>query len=133
MESKVAFLDDNNELRNLLVNLIETAIHVKCLGLGNFEEFIQHQNEVLKTQVAILDIELGANQPSGVDAYNTLTANGYKGKVFFLTGHGKAHPLVQKAALSGAVIWEKPMRASSIISTLKQTLAPSMSEKSAQV
>jgi FixJ family two-component response regulator len=77
---------------------------------------------VLKTEVAILDLELGFNQPNGIDAYDLLKRHNYKGKIFFLTGHGRNHPLVQKARDSGAVIWEKPMDGVLIADTIRPIL-----------
>jgi FixJ family two-component response regulator len=59
---------------------------------------------------AILDINLGPGQPSGIDAYKWLRNNGYRGRIAFLTGHAGTHPLVIEATRIGdAEIFSKPV------------------------
>jgi FixJ family two-component response regulator len=60
--------------------------------------------------VALLDVNLGARQPSGLDAYRWLRDHEYRGRVCFLTGHARSHPLVGQAlAMGGAHLVEKPI------------------------
>lgn len=127
------FLDDNEDLRSLLSELIEVRLKTKCLGVGSFQGMISKAIEVLNSKVAILDIELGINAPSGIEAYQWLIDNRYRGHIYFLTGHGQSHPLVQKALQSGATVWEKPTSANIIISEISQYLAPSFQETELQL
>jgi hypothetical protein len=43
--------------------------------------------KVLNCTLAILDVNLGAGNPSGVDAYRWLKQERFVGRVVFLTGH----------------------------------------------
>lgn len=123
MELKqVAFLDDNSDLRELISEYFELALDTKVIAVPNFQEFTQKMPQILKSELVILDIELGYNQPSGYDAYKTLLQNGYSGLIFFLTGHGGDHPLVQKARTSNCMVWEKPITGEAMVQQIKAYL-----------
>lgn len=66
-----------------------------CLHFHSFGELVAAQDQAMKCDVAILDIDLGRGQPSGIDAYEWLMDNGFDGHVNFLTAHGRGHPLVK--------------------------------------
>src|SRR5262245_8851680 len=93
----VLFLEDNDDLRELFVELVALSLDRRCIGVGSYEELVALGREVVECEVAILDINLGPNQKSGIDAYSWLRDNGYKGRVVFLTGHASSHPLVVEA------------------------------------
>jgi FixJ family two-component response regulator len=58
----------------------------------------------------MLDVNLGADQPSGLDALEWLLRQRFPGEVVFLTGHGQSDPLVQRARKMGiATVMEKPI------------------------
>jgi FixJ family two-component response regulator len=81
-----------------------------CLSLSSYQELLDNQEQALKTDLAILDINLGENKPSGLDAEQWLRQNSYQGKVLFLTGHGKTNPLVIQAVKQRlAEVIEKPL------------------------
>lgn len=122
MQPMVIFLDDNQELRELLQNIVEARLNITCAGFGNVKSLKEHQDSVFKSHIIILDIELGFKQASGLEAYTWLLENKYPGHIFFLTGHGFTNPLVQKAVEMGATIWEKPIGSAQIISDLKKVL-----------
>jgi FixJ family two-component response regulator len=113
--NQVTFLDDNSDLRELVSEYFEFALKTKVLGLQNYQELIQQMPQILSSDLVILDIELGYNQPSGYEAYKTLLKNGYPGLIFFLTGHGADHPLVQQAKNSNCVVWEKPITGQAMV------------------
>jgi FixJ family two-component response regulator len=70
--------------------------------------------------LAILDINLGEGQPSGLDAYHWLRESGFEGKIVFLTGHARSHPLVSQARQAGkVVILEKPTTMERLLSMLE--------------
>ena len=118
--NQVAFLDDNADLRELVSEYFEFALQAKVLGLGNYQELLQKMPQILSSDLVILDIELGYNQPSGYEAYKTLLQNGYPGLIFFLTGHGADHPLVQQARTSNCVVWEKPITGQSMVQQIQK-------------
>ena len=60
--------------------------------------------------LAFLDVNLGADNPSGLDALRWLRERGYPGKTVFLTGHGVENPLVEEArSTSGVEVLQKPI------------------------
>lgn len=122
MHPMFIILDDSEDLKNLMKSYIELSLHSSCAAYGSFLELEDHRIEALSSSAAILDLELGYNQPNGLDAYRWLKANDYHGRIFFLTGHGKSHPLVQEAKKLGAEIWEKPMSGPKMVSELRNTI-----------
>jgi DNA-binding response OmpR family regulator len=57
----------------------------------------------------ILDIDLGPDEPDGLDVFQWLTERKIHARIVFLTAHSPAHPLVKKArGLSPAHVFEKP-------------------------
>jgi len=106
----VLHVEDNDDLRELVVELVTAVLKHRCVGVGSYEELVGLGDEALGCSIAILDINLGPNRRSGIDAYAWLRANGYTGRIVFLTGHASAHPLVVEAQRIGdAQIFSKPI------------------------
>ena len=106
----VLYVEDNDDLRELVVELVTVVVKRRCVGVGSYKELVALGNDVLACDVAILDINLGPNQPSGIDAYAWLRDKGYTGRIVFLTGHASTHPLVVEAQRIGnAEIFSKPI------------------------
>lgn len=122
MAADLIFPDDNAELREVMVDIIGFQLGLRCLPLQNFSELLENQKAALSCGLAILDIELGYQEPSGLAVFEWLKNQGFNGKVFFLTGHGRNHPLVQKARQSGAQVWEKPMGSQDMIKALQEAM-----------
>src|SRR5687767_5197554 len=95
--ARIVFLDDSQDLRELMPVLLELALGVECMCFGHLMEFEEHSEEVLRSRVAILDINLGPNVPDGVDAFNWLMDHGFQGKILFFTGHARTNPLIAQA------------------------------------
>ena len=106
----VLYVEDNDDLRELVTELVTVVFKRRCVAVGSYEELVVLGQHVLGCSVAILDINLGSNRRSGLDAYAWLRANGYTGRIVFLTGHASAHPLVVEAQRIGdAQILSKPI------------------------
>jgi FixJ family two-component response regulator len=106
----VLYVEDNDDLRELVVELVTVVLKRRCVGVGSYEELAALGAEALRCSVAILDINLGPDQRSGIDAYGWLRDQGYKGRIVFLTGHASTHPLVVEAQRIGdAEIFSKPI------------------------
>jgi DNA-binding NtrC family response regulator len=120
--ARIVFLDDSEDLRELMPILLEGALRVECLCFGSLMEFENHSEEVLRAKVIILDINLGPNVPDGVDAFNWLEGHGFQGKVLFFTGHARTNPQVALAAEKGAEILEKPLHPDKLISLVRRSL-----------
>ena len=106
----VLYVEDNDDLRELVVELVTVVLKHRCVGVGSYEELVALGKEALGSSVAILDINLGPDQRSGIDAYAWLRDQGYKGRIVFLKGHASTHPLVVEAQRIGdAEIFSKPI------------------------
>jgi FixJ family two-component response regulator len=123
--SRVIFLDDNEDLRVVMVSLIESRLKISCRGLASFDEMLANADEILHSEIMILDLDLGHRRPSGMDAFKWLIENRYQGGIHFLTGHGHSHPLMKEAAKSGVRIWEKPIGSTQMLNSIAQKLASS--------
>lgn len=122
MAPKFFFLDDSQDMRDLMCLLAQSKLGANCLTFDSVDSLINHEAEALESALAILDVNLGAGKPSGLDAFNWLKEHHYKGKIFFLTGHARSHPLVVKACETGAGVWAKPVASDFIISSIKTIL-----------
>lgn len=118
MSASIVCLDDGEDLRMIFRQLVENKCGMDCLTFGSVKEFLEYSQEVLKSKLIFLDINLKPGEPSGIDAYSWLVANNYEGKIFFLTGHGRSHPLVRKAEESGIEVLEKPISADRLCSLI---------------
>jgi FixJ family two-component response regulator len=106
----VLFVEDNDDLRELVVELVTAILKRRCVGVGSYDELVALGEEALGCSLAILDINLGPNRRSGIDAYAWLRDEGYTGRIVFLTGHASTHPLVVEAQRIGdAEIFSKPI------------------------
>jgi DNA-binding NtrC family response regulator len=123
MQPGILFLDDDADLRRITSTLIQLKTGRTCLALATLDEVRTHREAVLASALAILDINLGEDQPSGLDAYGWLLAESYRGKVVFLTGHAKSHPLVEAAVRMGKVqVFAKPLSAEQLVELVKSAL-----------
>jgi FixJ family two-component response regulator len=100
---------------------LEARLNVKCISFGSLNDLLNSSSQVLATKTAILDIDLGPRQPTGLDAYHWLKEHHYQGDVHFLTGHGHQHPLVRFAEKEGCRIWQKPLVSKDLIAALRPT------------
>ena len=119
----VLFVDDDDDLRGLFVEMVGVFLARRCVGLGSYEELVELGDDALRCRVAVLDINLGPNQPSGIDAYTWLRRRGYDGRIVFLTGHASSHPLVVEAHRLGDVeIFSKPIDPERMIAMLEESV-----------
>jgi DNA-binding NtrC family response regulator len=117
----VLYVEDNDDLRELVVELVTDVLQRRCVGVGSYEELVDLGEAALGCSVAILDINLGPNRRSGIDAYAWLRDMGYTGRVVFLTGHASTHPLVVEAQRIGdAQIFSKPIDPGRLRSIIEQ-------------
>lgn len=123
MNTKVTFLDDNEDLRIMIARMLKAKLDIECVAVSSLQELIESSEEVLNSDLVILDMNLGTDG-SGLDAYRWLQENGYKGKIFFLTGYDEKNPLVEKAFLKGAEVYQKPMAVNRLLSIVNSALYP---------
>jgi FixJ family two-component response regulator len=121
--ASVLFVDDDDDLRGLFVEMVGAFLARRCVAVGSYEQLVQLGDDALRCPVAVLDINLGQNQPSGIDVYAWLRSRGYRGRIVFLTAHASSHPLVVEAQrLGGAEILSKPIDPERLISLLEESI-----------
>lgn len=123
MSAGVALLEDNIDLRMLLELLLKTQFDLPCLTYASVDDLIAHKDDVLKTDVIFLDVNLGVGAPSGVDALHWLREHSYLGKIFFLSGHARGNPLLFGAEYADIPILEKPVPAKDLERIIMQSLS----------
>lgn len=117
--AQVLLLDDDEDLLQSLAELLQVMSY-GCLLAHNFRELTDLGEAGLACDVAVLDINLGKDQPSGIDAFHWLRENKFAGRIVFLTGHGQSHPLVVAAQRLGASrILSKPFVLDELRSVLR--------------
>lgn len=108
---RVLVLEDDDDLRGLLCELLQLSapeVHTVCVG--SYAELLRRRDEALDCGLALLDVNLGAGVPSGLDAYRWLREHGFGGRTVFLTGHAHSHPLVREAyELTHVRVLSKPV------------------------
>ena len=104
------FVEDNDDLRAAFVELVGLMLERRCVGVSSHDELVALGDEALRCGVAVLDINLGPDRPSGLQVYAWLRQKGYGGRIVFLTGHASNHPLVAEARRIGdAEVFCKPI------------------------
>ena len=118
--SDVLFLDDDDDLRATFTDLVRTVFARECHGIASHQDLVALGERALHCGVAILDINLGPQVPSGIDCYGWLRTHGYDGRIVFLTGHAASHPLVVEARrLGDAEVVGKPVSLETLTSLLE--------------
>src|SRR5262249_22772584 len=95
VDQYVVLIDDDEDLRASIADLVESC-GKRCLAVGSLAELVDHRAAALACELAIVDVNLGAAKPSGIDAYEWLRGEGFDGRIVFLTGHAPSHPLVSR-------------------------------------
>jgi FixJ family two-component response regulator len=109
----ILILDDDDDVRESLASIFD-VLGRGCLTVPSFAAMIEARQVVLACALAILDVNLGEDVPSGVDAYGWLREQAFGGRAVFLTGHARSHPLVAGACALGARVLEKPISAAEL-------------------
>jgi FixJ family two-component response regulator len=106
----VFVVDDDEDVCAAIADLIANMSQQPCLRLGGLAELVKLGARALACELAIIDINLGAGAPTGIDVYDWLRGHGFRGRIVFLTGHAHGHPLVKRAcALGHAQVVQKPI------------------------
>jgi DNA-binding response OmpR family regulator len=108
---RVLLLEDDDDVRGVLADWLVHFGRPNPLALASVDALKAARDEALGCELAILDVNLGTDQPSGVDALKWLRAEGFQGRVAFLTGHSSSSPLVCDA---GVPVLAKPLESSDL-------------------
>lgn len=119
MGGSVFLVEDDDDLRLALVDVIQRATGRECLGLRTLADLRQRRDAVLGCALGILDINLGFDEPSGLDTFAWLRAERFSGRIVFLTGHAATNPLVRRAGEMGNVtVLSKPFEMEKLLQLL---------------
>jgi FixJ family two-component response regulator len=109
-------LDDDPDILDSMSAVVNGLCKRPCITAASVKEMLGLSKQVLDSGLAFLDINLGADNPSGVEGYRWLRKHKYTGRVVFFTGHAQTHPQVQEAKrLGDADIVQKPVPLGSIL------------------
>jgi FixJ family two-component response regulator len=119
MDGPVLLLDDDADLRFAFSEFVEMLCGRRCLTVGSYQEMLAAEEAVLRCSVALLDVNLGAGQPTGIDAYRWLVSQAFSGRLYFFTGHARVHPLLAEIEkLGGVQVLSKPLDADKLMEVL---------------
>ncbi|MGZ3712443.1 MAG: response regulator [Bdellovibrionota bacterium] len=110
MSSTLLLLDDNESLLEIMGRVMETVFNRPVVKAKRLAEIAEREEAALACGLAFLDINLGPNEPNGIDVYHWLQERGFRGQIYFLTGHAQSNPLLEQACSLGAVkVLPKPI------------------------
>jgi DNA-binding NtrC family response regulator len=121
----ILVLEDDHDMRSALADVLSELVGADVLPLGSFAELTAHRTAVLRCRLALVDINLGTGQPSGLDAFTWLREQHFGGRIAFLTGHAHSHPLVARAlSLGTAAVIEKPVDVARLLAVVREAPPP---------
>jgi FixJ family two-component response regulator len=116
LPAAILLVDDDQDLRETVRDLLSSLGIAECLTAGSLAELEAQRTAALACSLAIVDLNLGASAASGIDVYHWLERARFAGKVVFLTGYGADNPLVREAARVGeARTLSKPIAVTELI------------------
>lgn len=103
----VLLVDDDEDLVEMF-GLLFTRHGIPHRRAHTLSEVKALGSDLDDVTTAILDVNLGPNQPSGVDVAIWLRER-HTMRIVFITGHAPDHPLVQAASGEHGEVLEKPV------------------------
>lgn len=121
MVGTVLLLEDDADQLEMLSMALSLVCGCDSVRARSYDELLKIEGAALGSAVALLDVNLGPRQPSGIDAYHWLRDHEYRGRICFLTGHARSHPLVAQALAAGdAQLIEKPISTDQLCALVAQ-------------
>ncbi len=106
----VLFVDDDSDLCQIIELMCQSLPGVECICVGSMSAVLKRAEQVERTSLAILDVNLGSGEPSGIEVCRWLKGHNYRGRIVFLSGHARMDPRVGEAGgISGIDFFQKPM------------------------
>jgi FixJ family two-component response regulator len=106
----VLFVDNSYDICQVFEALCQSLPEVECVCVTSMSAVLERAADALRTGLAIIDVNLGPGEPSGVEIYRWLKGKNYRGKIVFLSGHAMTDPQVEEAAkISGVDFFQKPL------------------------
>ncbi len=118
MAPTVLVVDDNPDLLEVLGILMdgEGIRHLEARSLEEVKELGPRLGDVT---LAIVDINLGPTEPSGLDVGSWLRQQRLACRIVFLTGHAPESHLVRQAAINSDRVLGKPVPSSVLLRLAK--------------
>jgi DNA-binding response OmpR family regulator len=108
--SIVLLVDDDDDLREVLREFLLGEGVVQCVTATSLAEVQSNVAAALAAGLAIVDVNLGPGQATGVEVCRWLRAQGFAAPIVFLTGHAASDPRVIEAlAMANARVLSKPI------------------------
>lgn len=120
MTPKILLVDDSPDFLEVMDMLLQ-RVGVEAVTATSLAEVELQQQRLADVTLAILDVNLGPGEPSGVDVSNWLRAHDVHCRVVFLTGHASDHPLVRAAALVEGDVMVKPIESKKLVDLAQST------------
>lgn len=91
----VLIVDDDQDFCVILREFFLMLGVTECVVVRSMDELETLPS--IPKDLAIVDINLGPNRPSGFAVRRWLDAHGFTGEIVYLTGHPRSSPLVSEA------------------------------------
>jgi FixJ family two-component response regulator len=119
-QSDLLIVDDDEDLRLAVADLVEAEGERRVMGVGSLAELVALGPRALACGLIIIDVNLGPDKPSGIDVLAWLCEHGYRGRAVFLTGHGRTCPEVEQAyRTEGVPVLSKPIGVDALLELAK--------------
>lgn len=119
---RITIVDDDADLVMAMSALLRMAGAEVPVEAHSVDELQSHAADALVCDVALLDINLGPERPTGLDAYQWLRERGFTGSIVFLTGHARTNALVEAACqTANTAVLTKPVDADVLIRLVEQS------------
>jgi DNA-binding response OmpR family regulator len=108
--SVVLLVDDDDDLREILRDFLLGEGVAECVTATSLADVQSKAATALAAELAIVDVNLGPGQATGVEVCRWLRAQGFAAPIVFLTGHAASDPRVIEAlAVANARVLSKPI------------------------
>jgi DNA-binding response OmpR family regulator len=111
---RILICDDDPDIAEVMGEFFQDH-GMECVTTHSFDEVVAHRAESLGCSLAILDVNLGFGQPSGIDVFRWLQREHFAGSVVFLTGHAVTSALLEGVRTLGVRILSKPIEAETLL------------------
>jgi len=111
---RILICDDDPDIAEVMGEFFQDH-GIDSVITHSFDEVVAHRPEALSCSLAILDVNLGFGQPSGVDVFRWLQREQFAGTVVFLTGHAVTSAILEGARMLGVPILSKPIEGETLL------------------
>ena len=111
---RILICDDDADIAEVMGEFFQDH-GIDCVITHSFDEVVARRTEALGCSLAILDVNLGFAQPSGIDVFRWLQRERFGGSVVFLTGHAVTSAVLDGARTLGVPILSKPIEGETLL------------------